>query len=115
MRGTTESLPAHPSHIILAKGDSGKLFKVAAEHREDGSGYLTLTFIIGHEPDVSPEKARSRLFPALEDILGLRFEALKAWRTDEARLPGRLLAEAEARIEAPQAPRSLFKRFFDGD
>jgi len=46
---------------------------VAAEHRENGSGYLMLNFIMGHEPNVSPERARSRLFPSFEDILGLRF------------------------------------------
>ena len=147
------------------------IVKVAAEHREDGSGYLTLTFIIDREPDASPEKARTRLgqidsealrkrlgpefemliqiplsefsasapfdveemdvyfrhlqghekrlvetglFPAFEDLLGLRFEGLQAWRAEKASQAGRLLAEAEARIEAAPERRSLFKRLFGG-
>jgi len=148
------------------------MVKVAAEHREDGSGYLTLTFIIDRELDASPEKTRARLgkvdsevlrqrlgpdfemlidiplsefsaaapffveemdvyfrhlqgreknlietrlFPAFEDILGLRFEGLQAWRAEESSPLSQLLAEAEARAELPPEPRSLLRRLFGRD
>lgn len=145
------------------------MVKVSAEHREDGSGYLTLTFIIDREPDagsgnpraglgkVDPEVLRRRLgpdfemlidipltdfsaaapffieemdvyfrhlqgyeknlvetnlFPAYEDILGLRFESLQGWRADEPSPLDRLLAEAEARAESQPKSRSLLERLF---
>jgi len=150
------------------------MVKVAAEHREDGSGYLTLTFIIDRELDASPEQTRARLgkvdaealrqrlgpdfemlidiplsefsaaapffveemdvyfrhlqgheknlvetrlFPAFEDMLGLRFEGLQAWRAEESSPLSQLLAEAEAkaRAELPPEPRSLLRRLFGRD
>jgi hypothetical protein len=145
------------------------MVKVSAFHRADGSGYLTLTFIIDQEPGgvageprrrlgkPDPDDLRKRLgsnfemlidlplsplsnaspffieefdvyfrhlqgqeqslaettlLPALGDLLGLRFEPLNPWQSEQESPLSRLLAEAEARVARPPEPKSLLKRLF---
>jgi hypothetical protein len=59
--------------------------------------------------------AESTLLPALGDLLGLRFEPLNPWQTEQESPLSRLLAEAEARAEnlPVTQSRSLLRRLFD--
>ncbi len=152
------------------------VLKVSAFDRPDGSGYLTLTFIIDRDPDAgsagptlgkldlnalqqclgsnfemlidvplsefsesSPflveemdvyfrhlqgqEKSliENSVFPAFSQLLGLQFEPLQAWAAEEDSPLGRLLAEAEARVEAESraamasGSKSWLKRLFGRD
>lgn len=63
----------------------------------------------------------SGVFPAFNELLGLQFEPLQAWEPEEESPLSRLLAEAEAKVEAEakaavqQEPKSLLKRLFGRD
>ena len=149
------------------------MVKVSAFHRPDGSGYLTLTFIIDRDPTVLESGQRrlklpdqetlrqalgsnfemamdlplssalaaspffveeidiyfhslrgqeqfiveNTLFPGLQDLHGLHFEPLQAWKPEEESPFSQLLARAEAEVENRQEPppKSLFQRWFGRD
>lgn len=61
------------------------------------------------------------VFPAFNELLGLQFEPLESWQTEEESPLSRLLAEAEAKVEAEskaahvRESRSLLKRIFGRD
>lgn len=70
--------------FVKPGGESGPVLegmvKVSAFHRADGSGYLTLTFIIDREPGAPEAEPRKRLgtpdTEALGKLLGANFEML---------------------------------------
>ena len=141
--------------------------KVSAYCRPDGSGYLTLTFIMDRGSDaveglgrIAESALRERLgpnfemlmdiplnefaapspylieemdfyfhslkgretdtlegsvFPALDELLGLRFEPLQTCKAGSDKGSTALAAEAELRAKTPPKPRSLFARLLGQD